>query len=71
MKSFGMFTDAGNAKVAEIVEWAIANRAEWTDVLPVLNNLATSDYSSFGEANDTVVREMVYDACNFTCDFYA
>jgi hypothetical protein len=71
MKYFGMFSDAGNAKVAEIVEWAIVNRAEWTDVLPVLNNLARSDYAAFGEANDTAVREAVYDACNFTCAFYA
>ena len=65
---FGMFTDEGNAKVAEIVEFAKTNGAEWKDILPMLRNL--SDISGFGEAMDTVVREMVYDACNFTEDFY-
>jgi hypothetical protein len=67
-KYFGMFTDEGNAKVAEIVEFAKTNGAEWKDILPMLRNL--SDISGFGEAMDTVVREMVYDACNFTEDFY-
>jgi len=65
---FGMFTDEGNAKVAEIVEFAKANGAEWKDILPMLRNL--SDISGFGEAMDTVVRELVYDACNLTSDFY-
>jgi hypothetical protein len=67
-KYFGMFTDEGNAKVAEIVEFAKTNGAEWKDILPMLRNL--SDISGFGEAMDTVVREMVYDACNLTSDFY-
>jgi hypothetical protein len=67
-KYFGMFTDEGNAKVAEIVEFAKTNGAEWKDILPMLRNL--SDISGFGEAMDTVVREMVYDNCNFTEDFY-
>ena len=67
---FGMFTDEGNAKVAEIVLFAKANGASWEDVLPMLSNLAASNRAKFGEALDTVVREMVYDACNFTEDFY-
>jgi hypothetical protein len=36
----------------------------------MLGNLAASDRAKFGEALDTVVREMVYDACNFTEEFY-
>ena len=67
---FGMYSDAGNAKVAEIVEFAKTNGAEWKDILPMLSNLANSDYDKFGEAMDTVVREMVYDACQCTSDFY-
>jgi len=67
---FGMFTTEGNQKVAAIVEFAKTNGAEWDNVLPMLSNLAQSDRSKFGEALDTVVREMVYDACNFTSDFY-
>jgi hypothetical protein len=32
--------------------------------------LAKNDYSKFGEAMDTEVREAVYSACGFTSDFY-
>jgi hypothetical protein len=66
---FGMFTDEGNHAVAFIVEFAKANGAEWGNVLPMLLNLALSN-PMYREANDTVVREMVYDACNFTEEFY-
>ena len=66
---FGMYSDAGNAKVAEIVEFAKTNGAEWENVLPMLRNLADSN-PMYREAMDTVVREMVYDACAFTSDFY-
>ena len=67
---FGMFTTEGNHAVSLIVEFAKTSGAEWENVLPMLNNLAASDRAKFGEANDTVVREMVYDACSFTSDFY-
>ena len=67
---YGMFTDAGNQAVHAIVEYAKANGAQWENVLPMLGNLAQSDRAKFGEALDTVVREIVYDACNFTDDFY-
>ena len=66
---FGMFTTEGNHAVSLIVEFAKANGAEWENVLPMLNNLALSN-PMYREANDTVVREMVYDACSFTSDFY-
>ena len=35
----------------------------------MLRNLADSN-PMYREAMDTVVREMVYDACSFTSDFY-
>lgn len=66
---FGMFTTEGNHAVSLIVEFAKANGAEWENVLPMLRNLADSD-PMYREAMDTVVREMVYDACAFTSDFY-
>lgn len=66
---YGMFTTEGNQKVAAIVEFAKTNGAEWENVLPMLSNLAQSN-PMFREAMDTVVREMVYDACGFTSDFY-
>ena len=69
MTSYGMFTAEGNAKVAHIVEFANAHDLDWPQVLPVLRYLAWSDLK-FGEAMDTVVREAVYTALNFTEDFY-
>ena len=64
-----MFTAEGNARVAHIVEFANAHDLDWPQVLPVLRYLAWSDLK-FGEAMDTVVREAVYTALNFTEDFY-
>lgn len=69
MTSYGMFTAEGNARVAHIVEFANAHDLDWPQVLPVLRYLAWSDLK-FGEAMDTVVREAVYTALNFTEDFY-
>jgi hypothetical protein len=70
MKSYGLFSDAGNQKVALIVEVAKKNNLGWQEIMPMLRNLADSDYDRFGEAMDTQVREAVYDALNFTSDFY-
>ena len=57
---FGMFTDAGNAAVQAIVEGAISNDLSWDEVYDCLVRL--SEQEGFGEATDTVVREMVYTA---------
>ena len=70
MKSYGMFSDAGNQKVALIVEVAKTNNLGWQEVMPLLRNLADSDYDGAGEAMDTEVREAVYNALNLTSDFY-
>jgi len=67
---FGMFTDEGNNAVAFIVEYNMANDNDWPTVYQNLQDLAKSDPERYGEANDTVVRELVYDACQFTSDFY-
>ena len=67
---FGMFTDAGNHAVAFIVDYNRANNNPWSVVYQNLKDLAKSDPQRYGEAMDTMVREMVYDACQFTEDFY-
>jgi hypothetical protein len=67
---FGMFTDEGNNAVAFIVDYNMANNNDWPTVYQSLQDLAKSDPERYGEANDTVVRELVYDACQFTSDFY-
>jgi len=65
---FGMFTDAGNHAVHEIVKHALENKLAWLEVYQDLCHL--SKVKAFGEATDTMVREMVYDACGFESDFY-
>jgi len=65
---YGMYTDAGNAAVHSIVQGAISNDLAWLEVYQCLVNLA--DNPDFAEALDTVVRELVYDACGCTGDFY-
>jgi hypothetical protein len=52
------------------VDYHRANNNPWTVVYQSLKDLAKSEPERYGEAMDTVVREMVYDACNFTEDFY-
>ena len=70
MTNYGMFSDLGNQKVDAIVQFALKNNMEWDEVLPMLRNLADSDYYRCGEAMDTVVREAVYEALMLTSDFY-
>lgn len=67
---FGMFTDEGNNAVAFIVDYHRSWNNDWPTVYKNLQDLAKSDPERYGEAMDTVVREMVYDACQFTSDFY-
>jgi hypothetical protein len=67
---FGMFSDEGNNAVAFIVDYNRANNNDWPTVYQNLQDLAESDPTKYGEATDTMVREMVYDACQFTSDFY-
>ena len=60
MTNYGMFT--------AIVDFAFKNRLEWSEVMPLLRNLASSDYELYGEATDTVVREAVYEALLLTAE---
>jgi hypothetical protein len=68
--SYGMFSSEGNLAVHGIVVAAITMNLTWPDTYKCLNVLAKNDYSKFGEAMDTDVRESVYNACGFTSDFY-
>jgi hypothetical protein len=68
--TYGMFSDEGNMAVHGIVTTAKSQNLTWAQTYQALRDLADSNPDSFGEAMDTVVREMVYDACCFTSDFY-
>ena len=71
--SYGMFSAEGNSAVHGIVVAvrATPGKLSWADIQNSLIALADSDYDKFGEANDTAVREYVYDLCVcYTSDFY-
>ena len=71
--SYGMFSSVGDAAVHGIVCTARATpgKLSWADIQNSLIALADSDSDVFSEANDTAVREYVYDLCVcYTSDFY-
>jgi hypothetical protein len=70
VKEFGMYTEHGNAAVGQLVLFAITEKLNWPKTYNLLRVLADSDPDQYGEAMDTVVREMVYDALSFDSDFY-
>ena len=68
--SYGMFSSEGNLAVHGVVVAAVTMNLTWPETYKCLNMLAKYDYSKFGEAMDTEVRECVYNTCGFTSDFY-
>jgi hypothetical protein len=67
---YAMYTDFGNDAVDAIVRHARVLKLSWPQVLRELESLAERFPSDFGEATDTAVREMVYDALGFESSFY-
>jgi hypothetical protein len=67
---YGMFSTEGNSAVHGIVLLAKVTGAGWLEVFQALVNLRNFDINKFGEATDTMVREIVYDTLNFDSDFY-
>jgi len=65
--SYGMFSSEGNSAVHGIVVTVRSNpgKLSWADIQNSLIALSDSDsrFSEFSEANDTAVREYVYDLC--------
>ena len=69
--SYGMFTKAGNQRVATIVRRAEKKHWTWAETYRALTELAKDP--RYGEATDTAVRESVYVAARFHItgqDFY-
>ncbi len=62
MKSFGMFSDEGNALIQGVVITAKASGLEWDQVAEILYDIGTLE--GFEEATDTDVRECVYMELN-------
>lgn len=55
---YGMFTDSGNRVVHEIVLSAKENKLSWFEISEALSKL--SEIKLYAEAQDTMVREIVY-----------
>jgi hypothetical protein len=62
VQSFGMFSEEGNRAIEGIIEYHSYHKSPWSLVQQNLRDLADSDYEKFGEAMDTAVREIVYEA---------
>ena len=57
--NYGMFTDAGNDAVAQVVELAKTTGISWNTVSAMLYAVADNN-EVYSEASDTAVREAVY-----------
>jgi hypothetical protein len=68
--TYGMFSEAGNKQIADIIEFHRMQKSNWATVYQNLRDLADSDYELFGEAMDTEVREIVYTELGLKSDFY-
>jgi hypothetical protein len=55
-----MYTEAGDEDVHKIVQVALALKLTWAETLPLLRRLALMPRR--GDALDTSVRELVYEA---------
>jgi len=61
-KDYAMFSPEGNEAVHAIVVQALEKDWNWSKTYSELRQLADSNEDLYGEAMDTMVREIVYDA---------
>lgn len=67
---YGMFTEQGNNLVHNVVMTARRSGWDWNTTYRHLVLLSKAHPRDAREATDTVVREIVYQACGFTENFY-
>jgi hypothetical protein len=65
-----MYTKEGDQVAEKIVDLAKAAGLDWTQTLSIMRFVADQKSDLCGELMDTAVREVIYDRCNFTSDFY-
>ena len=70
MSNFSMYTKKGDQVAEKIVDLAKAAGLDWTQTLSIMRFVADQKSDLCGELMDTAVREVIYDRCNFTSDFY-
>jgi hypothetical protein len=71
VNDFGMFTDQGEVVAQKVVELARAVGLDWTQTMSIMRFIGDQKREQYGEINDTAVREVIYDRCEFTTSFYA
>jgi len=62
---YEMFTEEGNAAVADVVDHARANGLNWAATLKLLAGLSRVDDGIYAECLDTAVRECVFIELGF------
>ena len=70
MKDYAMYTDQGDVVADRIVELTKAAGLDWTQTLSIMRFIADQNPDQYGELMDTAVREVIYDRCKFTTEFY-
>ena len=70
MKDYAMYTDKGDAVADAIVNLVKTAGLDWTQTLSIMRFVADQKSDLCGELMDTAVREVVYDRCKFTTEFY-
>ena len=66
----GMYTEAGNLMAEMLADSAVEFGWSWPVLYANMQKVAKAYPEQYGELMDTVVREMMYDRCKFTTDFY-
>jgi hypothetical protein len=70
LPEYAMYTDQGDVVADKIVALSQAAGLNWNQTYQVLQLIARIKQEEYGELMDTAVREVVYDRCKFTTDFY-
>jgi hypothetical protein len=70
LPDFAMYTDQGDVVAEKIVALSKAAGLNWEQTYKVMEVIARAKQDQYGELMDTAVREVIYDRCKFTTDFY-
>ena len=70
LPDYAMYSDQGDVVADKIVALSQAAGLNWTQTLSIMRFIADQNPDQYGELMDTAVREVIYDRCKFTTDFY-
>jgi hypothetical protein len=70
LMDYGMYSEQGNKLVDRVVAEARVQGWDWPKTARHLALLSKAHPKTAGEANDTVVREVVFNSLNYKTNFY-